>query len=407
MEFFTYHLPNGIRLIHKQIKSNIAHCGIFINAGSRDEEESEHGMAHFLEHAIFKGTTHRKAYHILSRLDDVGGDLNAYTTKEETVVHASFLKTYSERSFELLSDLVFHSTFPEKEIEREKDVILDEINSTRDNPGEQIYDDFEDLIFRGHSLGRSILGTPEKIKSYSREDALRFVANNYHTDQIVISSVSSFKPERIVKIIDKYFGNIPENLRQKKRTNIILPSPRLLSEKYNTIQTHCIIGCPAYDYNNSRRLALILLSNLLGGPGMNSRLNLALRERNGLTYSIESSYTPYSDTGIFCVYFALDNEDLDKATSLVMREFKQLRETKLGNIQLHKAKRQLIGQLAISAENNESLMLSIGKSHLLYEHIDTLKEVYTKIETLTASDLQEVANELLVPENLSTLIFHA
>lgn len=406
MEFKTYRLKNGIRLIHSQVKSNVAHLGVFVNSGSRDELIHEHGMAHFIEHAIFKGTKHRKAYHIISRLDDVGGDLNAYTTKEETVIHASFLKTYYARTFDLMSDILFNSIFPEKEIEKEKEVILDEINSTFDNPAEQIYDDFEEILFRNHSMGRSILGKADIIKGFTSNDIKTFIQNNYHTDQIVLSSVGNIRPEKALALAEHYFGNAPSHFRDKKREPLIQQTAVTKKQIIQTTQTHYIIGCPAYDLYHPQRLTLILLNNLLGGPGMNSRLNLTLRERNALTYSTESGYTPYSDTGVFSVYFALDNEDLPRAISLVMREFELLRKTKLGTLQLHKAKRQLIGQLAISAESNENIMMSIGKSHLAYEQIDTLKEINAKIEAISATQMLETANEILAPENLSTLIFH-
>lgn len=407
MEFSTYRLKNGIRLIHSQVKSNVAHFGVFVNAGSRDELPHEHGIAHFIEHAIFKGTKHRKAYHIISRLDDVGGELNAYTTKEETVIHASFLKPYYARTFELMSDILFNSVFPEKELEKEKDVILDEISSTFDNPAEQIYDDFEEIIFRNHPMGRSILGKAEKIKQFTSQDIKTFIANNYYTDQIVLSSVGNIRPEKAIELAELYFGNAPATTKQNKRETISTLSAVTQSQTFQTTQTHFIIGCPAYSLYHPQRLSLILLNNLLGGPGMNSRLNLTLRERNALTYSIESDYTPYSDTGVFSVYFALDNEDVPRATSLIMKEFDLLRKTKLGTLQLHKAKRQIIGQLAISAESNENIMMSIGKSHLAYEHIDSLKEINAKIEAITAMQLIDTANEILDPKNLSTLIFHA
>jgi len=407
MEFNTYRLKNGIRLIHSQVKSNVAHFGVFINSGSRDELLHEHGMAHFIEHAIFKGTKHRKSYHIISRLDDVGGDLNAYTTKEETVIHASFLKTYYARTFDLMSDILFNSVFPEKELEKEKEVILDEISSTFDNPAEQIYDDFEEIIFRNHPMGRSILGKANVIKDFSSNNIKTFIANNYHTDQIVLSSVGNIRPEKALALAEHYFGNAPAHFRHKSREKLITQPAETKSLSFQTNQTHFIIGCPAYNLYHPQRLTLVVLNNLLGGPGMNSRLNLTLRERNALTYSIESGYTPYSDTGVFSVYFALDNEDLAKASSLVMKEFESLRKTKLGTLQLHKAKRQFIGQLAISAESNENIMMSIGKSHLTDEEIDTLKEINAKVESITALQLLETANEILEPNNLSTLIFHA
>jgi predicted Zn-dependent peptidase len=380
--------------------------GVFVNCGSRDEKENEQGLAHFIEHAIFKGTAKRKSFHILSRLEDVGGDLNAYTTKEETAIHASFLVEYYERTFDLISDILFNSTFPEKEIEKEKDVVIDEINSTLDTPPEIIYDDFEELLFRPHALGRSILGTPESVAQIKREDILQFMANNYHTDQMVISSVGEISFEKLVALAEHYFGSAPARLRQFKRQPVEVSQSveQRIKKDYN--QAHCILGGSAYDLYHPKKLDLVLFNNIVGGPGMNSRLNLSLRERHGLTYNVESNYSPYLDTGVWCVYFSSDYEDLDLATELVYKELKHISEVALGDIQLRKAKKQLIGQLAISSENNENLMLSIGKSYLSYEYVESLPEIYQKIEKITASDILEVANNVLNSKKLSTLIYY-
>ncbi|MCW3807536.1 M16 family metallopeptidase [Plebeiibacterium marinum] len=405
MEFYTYTLDNGIRVIHKPEMSEVGYCGIIINAGSRDEKEDEHGMAHFIEHVVFKGTKKRKAFHVLSRLEDVGGELNAYTTKEETCIYASFLKEDYERSMELIADITFHSIFPDKELEKEKEVIIDEINSYKDSPAELIFDDFEELLYPDHPIGRNILGTPERLKTFTRDDINRFIQNNYHTDQIVFCSVGSQDFKKIIKLAEKYFGDIAENKRIIKRESITPVSPKTIQVKKDTYQSHIILGCTAYDYNHPKRLGLHLLNNLLGGPGMNSRLNMSLREKRGIAYNIESSYTPMYGTGIFSIYLGTDQKNIDKSIKIVFKELEKLCSQKLGHMQLHKAKRQLKGQIAISSENKENLMLNIGKSYLLYNKVDSLAYVYDKIDKLSASNLLEIANETFTPNQLSQLIY--
>ncbi len=405
MDFNTYTLKNGIRIIHKSEKSEVGYCGIIINAGSRDEEEEEHGMAHFIEHVIFKGTKKRKAFHVLSRLEDVGGELNAYTTKEETCIYASFLKEDYERSMELIADISFHSIFPEKELEKEKEVIIDEINSYKDSPAELIFDDFEELLYPNHPIGRNILGEAKRLKKFTKSDILKFINKNYHTDQIVFCSVGSQSFKKVIKLAEKYFGDIPENRRVVKRDDIPASKPTIIKTDKDTYQSHIIIGSTAYDYNHPKRLGLHLLNNLLGGPGMNSRLNMCLREKRGIAYNIESSYTPLYGTGVFSIYWGTDRKNVEKSLKIVFNELKKLRNQELGSMQLHKAKRQLKGQIAISSENKENLMLNIGKSHLLYNKVDSLTEVYHKIDQLTSSDLLEIANETFNPDNLSQLIY--
>ena len=405
-DFLTHTLPNGIRIIHQEIDSPVGHLGVIINAGSRDEKKEEHGLAHFIEHSVFKGTKKRKAFHVLSRLEDVGGELNAYTTKEETALYTTFLKDYYKRSAELLGDILFNSTYPEKEIEREKEVIVEEINSYKDSPSELIFDEFEELLYDGHPIARNILGTPENINKFTRESILKFIKNNYHTDQMVISSVGNFSFEKLIKLLEKYFGQAEKKERKRKRTKVHIYEPNEISVKKNTFQLHCMLGNTAYHSSDPKRIVMVLLNNLLGGQSMNSRLNLALRERKGMAYNIESNYTAYSDTGLFNVYFGTEKENFDKAYNLVKKEFKLLRDKKLGTVQLSKAKKQLIGQIAISTENREDLMLSIGKSFLLYNKVDPLRVVFKKIEAITVNDLLEVANEILDENRLSRLVYY-
>lgn len=402
-EFFR--LENGIRIVHRRVSGNVAHCGLIINTGSRDELEDEWGMAHFIEHVIFKGTNKRKSFHVLSRLENVGGDLNAYTTKEETCVHASFLNRYYDRTLELISDIVFNSSLPAKELEKEKEVVIDEINSYKDSPSELIFDDFEDLLFRGSPIGRNILGSPETVKSFDRDKVRSFMSKKHNTDQMVVSSVGNIPFTKLVRIIKKYFGEVTPNCRKDFRVAPVVNKTIHQEVKKDNHQSHCILGGIAYDSNDNRRIILGLLINILGGPGLNSRLNLNLREKHGLAYNVEANYTPYFDTGIFSIYFACDDDNLDKSLSLCMKEMDRIKKNKLGVLQLRTAKQQLIGQIAISSENNENQMLSIGKSVLFYNKVETLEDIYKKINAVTGDQLLEVANEIFDTDKFTTLIY--
>jgi predicted Zn-dependent peptidase len=376
-----------------------------INTGSRDETEPEHGIAHFIEHMLFKGTKKRKAYYILSRLEDVGGELNAYTTKEETAVHASFLKEDYERAIELISDITFNSVFPEKEMAKEKDVVIEEINSYLDNPAELIFDDFEELIFSKQPIGRNILGTPESVKSFSQKHIFDFISNNFDTRQMVFCSVGNITDEKILRLFEKHFSRIVTKNRLERINKSWSYIPASVIKQKDTFQNHCIIGNLAYDLKDNRRMGMFLLNNILGGQGLNSRLNMSLREKNGLAYNVESSYNPYNDTGIFSIYFGTDSQYLNKSISIAMAELHKLRTSKMGTIQLSKAKNQIKGYLARGYENHESLMLSLGKSLLVFNKIDTIEDICMKIDNVTASELIETANDIFEPSKLSTLIY--
>jgi predicted Zn-dependent peptidase len=405
MDLLLNTLNNGIRLVHQPIPGLVAHCGLIINTGSRDETVPEHGIAHFIEHMLFKGTKKRKAYHILSRLEDVGGELNAYTTKEETAIHASFLKEDYERAIELISDITFNSVFPEKEIEKEKDVVIEEINSYLDNPSELIFDDFEELIFLNQPIGRNILGTPESVKSFSKKKINDFISSNYNTQQMVFCSVGNISDEKILKLFKTHFADIVTEKRVERINRAWLYKPASVTKKMDTYQNHCIMGNLAYNLKDKRRMGMFLLNNILGGQGLNSRLNLSLREKNGLAYNVESSYNPYCDTGIFSIYFGTDKQYLDKSISIAVTELKKLRTAKLGTIQLSKAKNQIKGYLAREYENYESLMLSLGKSLLIFNKIDSIEELCKKIDAITASELIETANDIFEPSKMSMLIY--
>ncbi|HET6557862.1 MAG TPA: pitrilysin family protein [Prolixibacteraceae bacterium] len=403
MQIFV--LKNGIRIIHQETMSPVSHFGVLINTGSRDEEADEQGIAHFIEHVIFKGTQSRKAYHILNRIEDVGGELNAYTTKEETAVFSTFLSKYYQRSMELISDILINSTFPARELEREKEVVIEEINSYKDNPSELIFDEFEEILFDGHAIARNILGTPELLKTFNKNSILKFMDENYHTDQIVLSSVGNISMKKFILLAERYFGMIPEKLRTRKRSDQYNYQPETRVVQKDTFQGHCIIGSLAPDVFSPKRMPMILLNNIIGGPSMNSRLNMLLRERNGMAYNVESSYTSYFDTGAFTVYFGTDKENMERALRLVSKEFKKMKEQSMGSLQLRRAKRQLIGQLAISTENREDLMLSLGKSLLFFNRVDSMKVIIERIENINSSEIMEVANELFDESQRSILIY--
>jgi predicted Zn-dependent peptidase len=405
MDPVLYKLNNGIRLVHIPTSGIVAHCGLIINAGSRDESGHEHGIAHFIEHMLFKGTKKRKAWYILSRLEDVGGELNAYTTKEETVVHASFLKDDYARAVELIRDICFNSVFPEKEMEKEKDVILEEINSYRDNPAELIFDEFEEQILPEQPVGRNILGTPGSVRSFTRAKISDFISRNYNTSGMVFCSAGNIPENKIIKLMEKYFGDIDGSEQKNGQSLSMIYRPSSVTKKMNTYQNHCMIGNLAYHIRDKRRMAMFMLNNILGGQGLNSRLNISLREKNGLAYNVESNYNPYRDTGTFSIYFGTDSQYFNRSMSITMSELKKLRTVKLGSIQLSRAKSQVNGYLARGFENHENLMLSQGKNLLVFDRIDFFEEIRRKIENISASQIMETANEIFDPSKLSVLIY--
>ncbi len=405
-DYFYHTLPNGIRLVHKQVDAEVAHCGLIINVGSRDENEQEAGMAHFIEHVLFKGTKNRRAYHILSRLEDVGGELNAYTTKEETFIYGTFLREFYARAIELISDITFNSIFPEKELRKEKEVIIDEINSYLDSPSEQIFDDFEELVYKGHSLGKNILGEPDKLKTFNKRMVLDFISRNYTTDQMVFCSVGKLSAKRFLVLSEKYLGHIPASNGRPPRLPFTGYKPETKVIKRNTYQAHVILGNEAYSLKDKRRLGLRLLNNLLGGPGMNSRLNLNIREKHGITYNLESHYSAYSDTGLFLIYLGTDQKYLNRTIKLVKTELKKLREKKLGTLQLHKAKLQLMGYQAISYESNNNKLIGYGKSFLIFNEVKSLRDIHKEVDALTSSQLLEIANEVFDEKALSMVLYN-
>ena len=405
MTYHTHTLSNGLRIIHAQNQSAVAYCGYAIDAGTRDEAENEQGMAHFVEHLIFKGTQKRHSWHILNRMEHVGGDLNAYTNKEETVVYSAFLVEHFPRAVELLTDIVFHSTYPQSEIDKEVEVIIDEIQSYEDTPSELIFDDFEELVFPNHPLGRNILGKPELLHQFKSENALRFTNRYYRPDNMVFFIQGNVDFKRVVRLLEKAVSEIPATTTHRNRIKPELYIPQNKTIHRDTHQAHVMIGCRSYDTHDKKRTALYLLNNILGGPGMNSRLNVALRERSGLVYNVEANLTSYTDTGLFSIYFGTDQEDVNRCIRLVHKELKRLREKPLSNGQLATAQKQIIGQIGVAADNFENNALNMAKTYLHYNKYEEPQEVYKRILSLTPQDLWEVTNEMFREENLSTLIY--
>lgn len=406
MEFDIIRLQNGLRVVHVQDRNILTvHCGFIINAGSRDELEHESGLAHLIEHCLFKGTERRKAFHILSRLDSVGGEINAYTTKEETCIYASALREHFQRAAELLTDITFSSVFPDKEIEKEKGVIIDEINSYKDNPDEMLMDEFEERMFPDHALGRSILGAEQRVNSFKRSDLTAFIERNYTTDQIVFACVGNISLKRVETFCKKVLERIPASKQQLDQRKT--PGSELfeLSKQTSVHQVHALIGAQTFGLDDDRRRAMVLMNNLLGGPALNSRLNLNIREKHGYCYYIESNYTPYSDCGTIQIYFGTDKRHQRRVSKLILNELDRLRNQKLTDRTLQGAKKQLLGQIALAQENRVNYMLSLGKSLLNFDRIDTIDHVVDEVESITADEIQDLAKETFDRTRLSFLSY--
>lgn len=451
MKYNTYTLDNGLRIIHLPSDSKVVYCGYQINAGTRNEEPGEEGLAHFCEHVTFKGTERRKAWHILNCLESVGGDLNAYTNKEGTVYYSAILKEHIARAVDLLTDIVFHSVYPQAEIDKEVEVICDEIESYNDSPAELIYDEFENIIFKGSPLGHNILGTAEQVRSFKTEDALRFTRKLYRPDNAIFFAYGDIDFKKLVKLIRKALadddsGKAAENaansvgkLAEEKLpqisqiTQISGDENSITTEKSvssvksvgpenypsvgkeiagqtivmqkNTHQAHVMIGTRAYDVSDSRRMPLYLLNNMLGGPGMNAKLNLALREHNGLVYTVESTMVAYGDTGIWSIYFGCDEHDVKRCLRLVRKELDKFMQKPLSEAQLKAAKKQIKGQVGVACDNRENFALDFGKSFLHYGWEKNVDRLYEQVDEITAEQIQVVAQELFDKDRLTTLIF--
>ena len=447
MKYNTYTLDNGLRIIHLPSDSKVVYCGYQINAGTRNEEPGEEGLAHFCEHVTFKGTERRKAWHILNCLESVGGDLNAYTNKEGTVYYSAILKEHIARAVDLLSDIVFHSVYPQAEIDKEVEVICDEIESYNDSPAELIYDEFENILFKGSPLGHNILGTAEQVRSFKTEDALRFTRKLYRPDNAIFFAYGDIDFKKLVKLIRKALGECPKgrelacsadckSAETPTEERIAEETPtgetpteemeagdanhKVQSTKFNvqskvagktivmqknTHQAHVMIGTRAYDVNDDRRMPLYLLNNMLGGPGMNAKLNLALREHNGLVYTVESTMVAYGDTGTWSIYFGCDEHDVKRCLRLVRKELDKFMQKPLSDAQLKAAKKQIKGQIGVACDNRENFALDFGKSFLHYGWEKNVDRLYEQVDAITAAQIQAVAQELFDKDRLTTLIF--
>ena len=414
MKYNTYTLDNGLRIIHLPSDSKVVYCGYQINAGTRNEEPGEEGLAHFCEHVTFKGTERRKAWHILNCLESVGGDLNAYTNKEGTVYYSAILKEHIARAADLLTDIVFHSVYPQTEIDKEVEVICDEIESYNDSPAELIYDEFENIIFKGSPLGHNILGTAEQVRSFKTEDALRFTRKLYRPDNAIFFAYGDIDFKKLVRLLKKSFLSEERRVKSEKfnspeaqaQFNIqhSFEGQTIVMQK-NTHQAHVMIGTRAYDVNDSRRMPLYLLNNMLGGPGMNAKLNLALREHNGLVYTVESTMAAYGDTGIWSIYFGCDEHDVKRCLRLVRKELDKFMLKPLSEAQLKAAKKQIKGQVGVACDNRENFALDFGKSFLHYGWEKNVDRLYEQVDEITAEQIQAVAKELFDKDRLTTLIF--
>lgn len=447
MKYNTYTLDNGLRIIHLPSDSKVVYCGYQINAGTRNEKPGEEGLAHFCEHVTFKGTERRKAWHILNCLESVGGDLNAYTNKEGTVYYSAILKEHIARAVDLLSDIVFHSVYPQAEIDKEVEVICDEIESYNDSPAELIYDEFENILFKGSPLGHNILGTAEQVRAFKTEDALRFTRKLYRPDNAIFFAYGDIDFKKLVKLIQKALGECPKgrelacsadckSAETPTEERIAEETPtgetpteemeagdanhKVQSSKFNvqskvagqtivmqknTHQAHVMIGTRAYDVNDDRRMPLYLLNNMLGGPGMNAKLNLVLREHNGLVYTVESTMVAYGDTGTWSIYFGCDEHDVKRCLRLVRKELDKFMQKPLSDAQLKAAKKQIKGQIGVACDNRENFALDFGKSFLHYGWEKNVDRLYEQVDEITAAQIQAVAQELFDKDRLTTLIF--
>lgn len=428
MNYNTHTLANGLRIIHLPSAQPVVYCGYAVGAGTRDEELGrEEGMAHFCEHITFKGTERRSSMQILGHLESVGGDLNAFTNKEETVYHAAVLKENIDRAVDLLTDIVFHSTYPQAEIDKEVEVIVDEIESYNDSPAELVYDLFENAVFGGHPLGHNILGTAEKLRRYTTADALRFTRRYYRPENSVFFAYGDVDFQKLVRLLER--ANAADAAAESVAAVSLPPQQSAISDNsccgggkdtaaavlppyvaqhiehhMDTHLAHVMLGTRAYDVHDERRIALYLLNNILGGPGMTARLNVSLRERNALVYTVESMAQSYSDTGLWAVYFGCDPKNVKRCLRLIRCELDKVMQRPLSDAQLRAAKRQIRGQIGIACDSRESFALDFAKSYLHYGWKKDVTALCERIDALTAADLQRVAQDLFAEERLTTLV---
>ncbi|MDZ4714499.1 MAG: pitrilysin family protein [Cytophagales bacterium] len=405
MRIHTIHtLKNGIRVVHNRVTTTkIVHCGLMLDIGSRDETPANQGIAHFWEHMAFKGTRKRKAFHIINRLESLGGELNAFTDKEKILFYASLRDDYFERALELLTDITFESVFPSPQIERERNVILEEMSMYYDDPEGSLQDEFDRVIFGRHPMGMNILGTEKTILSFRRQDFKAFMKRHLDTRRIVFTCVGNLSMEEVVRLAEKHLGSIPRIVTTQKRKRVTTYTPRELGLKREVKQARCAMGRTAYNVKDPRRGEFFLLTNILGGSGMNSRLNLSLREKHGIVYSIGSQFIPFTDTGLFVISFGTEPSQLSRSIRLVREELRKLRDNKLGVKQLTSAKEQIMGQVAMAEESNLSFMFMMGRSMLDLGQVPSLEEMFSRVQGATADSLRDMANEIFVDEQMSCL----
>ena len=405
MQYNTATLNNGLRIIHLPNNSKIAYCGYQIKAGTRNEKPGDEGLAHFCEHVTFKGTQTHTSTAIINKLESVGGDLNAFTNKEDTVFYSAIPVEHFAKAVDVLSDIVFYSIFPQEEIDKEVEVICDEIESYNDSPAELIYDEFENLVFKGHPLGHNILGSADRVRGFATVDAMRFTQQYYRPDNAIFFVYGNIDFKRLVKTLEKL---TPKQLQENVVDEALVVAngklPELTILNHDTHQAHVMIGNRAYSATHPLRIPLYLLNNMLGGPGMNARLNVILRERRGLVYSVESSMVCYGDTGLWSVYFGCDPHDVNRCVRLVKGEFKRLMEKPLPEKTLAAAKKQIKGQLAVACDNNENFAIDFGKSFLHFGDEKDIEKLYQKIDAVTAEQIQQVAKEIFDKDSLATLV---
>jgi predicted Zn-dependent peptidase len=404
-EVHVLELSNGLRIVHQHLDRAVAHCGLMIGSGSRHEKKNEHGLAHFLEHCLFKGTEKRKTYHILSRLDAVGGELNAFTSKEETWVHASFLSHDYERAIELIADIVFFANFPEKEIEKEKEVIIDEINSYKDSPADMIFEDFDEVIFGKGALGRSILGTEQSLDRFGSKELAQFRERILARKNLIFSSAGNIPIDALVTLVEKHMGAVKLKKQPPQSTHEYAYKPQDRVEIKDIHQVHYVMGTTAYAFEDARRPALGLLNNLLGGPAMNNRLSMNIRERHGIAYHVDSNYAPFSDCGVFTIYVGSEKKHLEKSKQLIWKELDLLKAKALTPHALQEAKKQIMGQIALSQDSGSAIMFNLAKSLMLFGEIDTLQEVFRRLQLITADELVTVAREIFDPSIMSSITY--
>jgi len=407
--FTTHTLPCGLRVVCAPGQTEVVYLGIAVDAGTRHELPSEGGMAHFTEHMSFKGTQRRSARQVISCMEGVGGELNAFTGKEETVYYCTCLREHVSRAIALLLDIALRSTYPQEEMQREVEVVIDEIESYQDQPSELIFDEFESLLFPGHPLGRNILGDAETLRTFRTADMQRFASRLYHPERMVLYVLGNVEPEKVLREAEKNTArcdaqhSTPRWPSQHAAPANAARRVSIITRKKETHQAHVVVGAQAFGGNDPRHLHLSFLSNMLGGPAMSSRLNLALRERNGLVYSVESNCTAYTDTGVWSVYYGCDAGDRSRCRRLVLHELDRLTQSPLSRRTLDAARRQLKGQIGISYDNFENVAIGMAKRYLHYGHILSRQELFERLDALTPEDLLATAQTVFAPEQLLTL----